>query len=207
LAKSRSVQTLGALTFAEIRHPDGSIDLRWRAGNQTGIVRGLMNRSFWLLLLAATAATSLGCSGNVSRGRALYADGYYVEAAEVFERNETKLGEWPPEKRAAYGLYRSMTLLELGDVAGAARWLHYCEWVQGRTPGALDGEQLQLVAQMHAKLDATEHRDAPPASSAGAVAAQSGQVPGPVSATQPALTPAATPTGAPAPATRKGLVP
>jgi hypothetical protein len=166
-----------------------------------------MNRSLWLLLFIGAPLTSLGCSGNVSRGHALYADGYYVEAAEVFERNETKLGEWPPEKRAAYGLYRSMTLLELGDVAGAARWLHYCEWVQGQSPGSLDGEQLRLVAQMHAKLDATRIDNAPPASSAGAVAAQSGQAPGPVSATQPALTPAATPTGAPAPATRKGLVP
>ncbi len=166
-----------------------------------------MNRSLLLLVFVGAGLTSLGCSGNVSRGRALYADGYYVEAAEVFERNEAKLGEWPAEKRAAYGLYRSMTLLELGDVAGAARWLHYCEWVQGRTPGALDSDQIQLVAQVHAKLDATRLETAPPATSAGAVAAQSGQAPGAVSTTQPALTPAATPTGAPLPTTRKGLVP
>ncbi len=174
---------------------------------QPGMVRGLMKRSLLLLVFLGGPLGSLSCSGNVSRGRALYADGYYVEAAEVFERNEGRLSEWPPEKRAAYGLYRSMTLFELGDVEGAARWLRYCEWVQGSTPGSLDAQQLTLVARMHAKLE-TQQPVAPPAPSSDAVAAQNGQSPAPVSGVAPALTPTAAPPGAPAaPAQRRGLVP
>lgn len=175
---------------------------------QTGMVRGLMKRSLLLLVFLGGPLGSLSCSGNVSRGRALYADGYYVEAAEVFERNEGRLGEWPPEKRAAYGLYRSMTLFELGDVEGAARWLKYCEWVQGSTPGSLDDQQLALVAQMHAKLETQKPLVAPPTPSSDAVAAQNGQSPAPVSGVTPALTPTAAPTGSPtAPVQRRGLVP
>lgn len=152
-------------------------------------------------------ATSLGCSGNVARGRSLYAGGYYVEAAEVFERNENNLAEWPPEKRAAYGLYRSMTLLELGDVSGAQRWLHYCQWVQGRTPGALSTREMELVAQTQAKVDARLRVDpGTPAVTDEAVAAQGGQTPGEVAGTAATLPPG--PGSAPsAPGAQKTLVP
>src|SRR5690606_10875377 len=92
--------------------------LSWR-----GMTR-LRAPMFGTVLLCA-GLTSPACTGNVKRGHALYSEGYYVEAAEVFERNERRLSEWPPDKRAAYGLYRGMTLLELGDLRGAGRWLAY----------------------------------------------------------------------------------
>lgn len=104
-----------------------------------------------VLLLAGLLGAA--CGGNVKRGHTLYQEGYYVEAAEVFERNERRLSEWPPDKRAAYGLYRGMTLLQLGDLQGAARWLAYARWIASEHPGALPAHELTLLAQSQQTLD------------------------------------------------------
>jgi hypothetical protein len=64
----------------------------------------------------------LGCSGYVKRGSALYAEGRYIEAAEVFERTEGRLAESTPREKAEYALYRGMTLLVLGDLRNSHRW-------------------------------------------------------------------------------------
>ncbi len=164
---------------------------------------GLVNRILLLSCVFGVGLASLGCSGNVSRGQALYADGYYVEAAEVFERNEKRLDEWPAEKRAAYGLYRSMTLLQLGDVSGAQRWIHYVHFVEGKTPGSLDSSEQVLLAQTEAKVDARLRTEpGPTTGTPGAVAAQSGQAPGKVTGSStlpsdPSSTGAAAPTSPP----------
>jgi|SRR5690554_4759663 len=105
------------------------------------------------VIVGAVAGVVLACGGHVSRGHSLYAEGYYVEAAEVFERSEARLSSWPPRERAAYGLYRGMTLLELGDLQGAARWLAYARWVADENPGALDGGKMQLLAQSQQNLN------------------------------------------------------
>lgn len=99
------------------------------------------------LILVSAPLGALGCGGNVARGHALYSDGYYVEAAEVFERNERRLSEWPPEKRASYGLYRGMTLMQLGDHPGAARWLAYARWVSQEHPGTLRAQEVALLIE------------------------------------------------------------
>lgn len=111
-------------------------------------------RSRWAgIVLVSATLLEVGCSGNVARGHTLYSDGYYVEAAEVFERSERRLSEWPPEKRAAYGLYRGMTLLQLGDLQGARRWLAYAHWVAGEHPGALRSEEVALLDRSQQDLN------------------------------------------------------
>lgn len=101
-----------------------------------------------LLLWCAGAALILGlvgCSGYVKRGSALYADGRYIEAAEVFERTEGRLTESSPKQRAEYGLYRGMTLLVLGDLKNAHRWLAYSYEVERAFPGVLRSDRRALL--------------------------------------------------------------
>ncbi len=93
------------------------------------------------LLLALFA----GCSNYVKRGSALYADGRYIEAAEVFERTEYRLGESSPRQQAEYGLYRGLTLLVLGDLQAAHRWLTFSYEIERTHPGALRGNRRALL--------------------------------------------------------------
>lgn len=103
------------------------------------------------LLCASLAGPA--CSSKVARGHALYSDGYYVEAAEVFERNERRLSEWPPTERATYGLYRGLTLMQLGDLKGAARWFAYARWVASEHPSVLPPQEAALLAQSEQVLN------------------------------------------------------
>ncbi len=88
-----------------------------------------------------------GCGSYVKRGTALYADGRYVEAAEVFERTEYRLQDASPRERADYGLYRGMTLLVLGDLHNAQRWLAYAYQVDRVHPGSLRSDKRALLAR------------------------------------------------------------
>src|SRR5688572_17609889 len=63
------------------------------------------------------------CTFYVHRGSDLYFQGRYIEAAQVLEQTESRLTEADPVERAEYGLYRGVTLLRLGDLDGALRWL------------------------------------------------------------------------------------
>ena len=105
---------------------------------------------------------SAACGGEyVSRGAALYGDGRYVEAAEVFERTERRLAESPSDERARFGLYRGATFLKLGDAVHAARWLGYARSIVKNDPGALDSDE---HAMLEASLKAVASiKQAPPA--------------------------------------------
>lgn len=115
------------------------------------------------LILALAAFTLAGCESHVRRGTTLYADGRYVEAAEVFERTEYRLTDCTPRERAEYGLYRGMTLLVLGDLPNARRWLTYAYEVERVAPGALrtdrrallDRGWFELGQRQRAELEAT----------------------------------------------------
>lgn len=100
-----------------------------------------------LLTLAASALLlTTACGGHfVTRGTALYDDAHYVEAAEVFERTEARLGDSSNSERARFGLYRGATFLKLGDTAHAARWLGYARSVVKTDPDALSGDDLGLL--------------------------------------------------------------
>ena len=111
-------------------------------------------RCNWLASLLL--GMSFACASNNDRGNVLYADGRYVEAAEVFEHNEVSVATLDGRERARYGLYRGMTLLKLGDIDGAAKWLYYA---QAQTPGSLtqpDQRALQLTWEQLDKVRAQE---------------------------------------------------
>ena len=88
---------------------------------------------------------SMGCSSYVKRGEALYADGRYIEAAEVFERTEDRIGEASARQRAEYGTYRGLTLLVLGDLSNAQRWFDYAYGVERAAPGSLSADRRALL--------------------------------------------------------------
>jgi hypothetical protein len=83
----------------------------------------------------------------VGRGSDLYHQGRYIEAAHVLEKTESRLAEATTLERAAYGLYRGATLLRLGDLAGARRWLDYAQAVEGKWPGSLRPDEQNLLSE------------------------------------------------------------
>jgi hypothetical protein len=97
-------------------------------------------RSFgWVVF--GLALGGAGCSSYVKRGGVLYAEGRYVEAAEVFEHTESQLGPASPREKAEYGTYRGLTLLVLGDLRNAHRWLAYAYQLEQLYPGSLRSRQ------------------------------------------------------------------
>lgn len=139
-----------------------------------------------LLGTGALTLCLLGCSSSVRRGATLYADGRYIEAAEVFERNEHQLRTLSAEQQAEYGVYRGVTLHALGDTANARRWLTYAYDVERATPGALNASGRALLERAWAALDKAR---VPPARPPTAIAAT--QPSPPISAPAIAPTPAA----------------
>lgn len=107
-----------------------------------------------------------GCSNYVKRGSALYADGRYIEAAEVFERTEYRLHDSSPRQQAEYGLYRGLTLLVLGDLQEAHHWLTFAYEVERAHPGSLRGNRRALLDrgwfELAQRLRSTPPRGAPP---------------------------------------------
>jgi tetratricopeptide (TPR) repeat protein len=104
-------------------------------------------RAWPIVVVWLSLALPLGCSNYVKRGSTLYADGRYVEAAEVFERTEPRLKDATPREGAEYGLYRGLTLLKLGDLRNAHRWLTYAYIVERTYPGSLRGNRRSLLDQ------------------------------------------------------------
>jgi tetratricopeptide (TPR) repeat protein len=144
-------------------------------------------RSPWIAALAvATALGAASCNGQyVKRGSALYSDGRYVEAAEVFERTEYRLAESSSRERAEYGLYRGMTLLVLGDLRNAESWLTYAYEVERREPGALRPERRALLERGWFELGQRVRAKPPPAAAAPGTAIAASQPPPPLAPPRP----------------------
>jgi len=99
-----------------------------------------------LTLVACALWLTTACGAHyVTHGTALYDDGHYVEAAEVFEKTEERLASSSNSERARFGLYRGATFLKLGDVPHAAHWLGYARSIVTRDPDALDSDDLALL--------------------------------------------------------------
>ncbi len=116
-----------------------------------------------LLALCALAAALAGAACGqhyVARGADLYGQGHYVEAAEVFERTESRLTSSSASDQARFGVYRGATLLQLGDAAHAARWLGYAQRIASRQPDALGEDERELLGASLQRLAAT--RPSPP---------------------------------------------
>jgi hypothetical protein len=139
------------------------------------------------------------CGGHVRRGATLYADGRYIEAAEVFELTESRLREASTRERAEYGLYRGMTMLVLGDLRNAHRWLTYAYSIERYEPGSLSGDRRALLDRGWYELG-QRLREQPPAVTQPAGPA--------LAATQPSTRSVAPATVTPPPHTeRRTLVP
>jgi len=93
----------------------------------------------------ALALVLSACSSHIKHGGVLYAEGQYIEAAEVFERTEERLPELSVRERAEYGAYRGLTFLALGDLRQAHRWMTYAYSIERVAPGSLRaGERVRL---------------------------------------------------------------
>lgn len=106
----------------------------------SGSTASRLGRGLLVFLLSA-------CTFYVHRGSDLFYQGRYIEAAQVLEQTETRLVEADPVERAEYGLYRGATLLRLGDLDGALRWLEYARIWESRHPGALDAQERELLEE------------------------------------------------------------
>lgn len=141
-------------------------------------------------MIGAAAALLLACGAHyVTRGADLYADGYYVEAAEVFERTESRLEDSSPAERARYGLYRGATLLALGDARRAERWLRFSQNVLLAKSDALSADERVMLGR--ALAVAARQRPKLPLGSDGPAVATSQSLPAADAA--PELAPAAEP--------------
>lgn len=77
------------------------------------------------------------CGGYVARGRHLYAEGRYIESAELLARHERELADEPPGRQAEYATYRGLSNLVIGNYPEAQRWMTYAYEIVGRYPRAL----------------------------------------------------------------------
>lgn len=163
----------------------------WHSPALTGTIRFVVP---WHALLVAAGAVILalagtGCSSYVKRGCSLYTEGRYVEAAEVFERTEHRLRNSTPRQQAEYGLYRGLTLLALGDVRNAHRWMAYAYEVERWRPGALRPNRRGLLDRGWFELGRRLNA-APPQPAQPGTALAASQPPQPAPPPQPALRPA-----------------
>jgi|SRR5688572_1224536 hypothetical protein len=113
-----------------------------RRSRQSGDVCGAL-----ALGIALFAAAAAGCTHYVDRGSDLYYQGRYIEAAHVLEKTEPRLTGASHVEQATYGLYRGATLLRLGDLEGADRWLSYCQTVATRHPQVLRSDEQELLQE------------------------------------------------------------
>jgi hypothetical protein len=97
--------------------------------------------------VALFATSAAGCTHYVDRGSDLYYQGRYIEAAHVLEKTEPRLTGASHVEQATYGLYRGATLLRLGDLEGAERWLSYCQTVATRHPLVLRSDERELLQE------------------------------------------------------------
>ena len=97
------------------------------------------------LLLICLVLSASACGSPIGRGTTLYEQQSYIEAAEVFERTQSRLLGMDPADRARYGLYRGLTLMALGDLRGAERWLDYADAQERAQPGLLASDERAML--------------------------------------------------------------
>ncbi len=93
------------------------------------------------LLIVVVVLGGVGCGGYVHRGRHLYQEGRYIEAAEVLEQNERRVAEETPSQQAEYATYRGLSMLILGNYPEASRWMTFAYSLERARPGTLKPER------------------------------------------------------------------
>ena len=125
--------------------------------------RGAGRRNQWgnPVLWVVALAFALGCaSSSVTRGAEFYAQGRYIDAAQVFEYDERNLPAYGPQDRARYALYRGATLRALGDHEGARQWLAYGKRLGARSFS--ESERVLLMQNLDAVAPSPRPGDARP---------------------------------------------
>lgn len=144
---------------------------------------------------ASVAASSIaliacGAGHHVQRGADLYGEGRYVEADEVFARNEPRLARASLSQQATYAAYRGATFIALGDLPHAQRWLSFATDIERRHPGTLRTDER---AFLDGAWRALTNRLQPTPPAAATALASSSQVP--VPSVQVVTPPSAPPQG------------
>ena len=80
----------------------------------------------------------------MSSAETAYQDGRYFEAAEGLAEREHEIPDLTPRQQARYGVYRGMSLLQIGDYEGAHRWLLYAKLLEDKKP-TLSSRQKRLL--------------------------------------------------------------
>jgi hypothetical protein len=132
-----------------------SLSARGRRGNWEARSSGARLILVQVRFIAALGAFALAtaCSPYVRRGEALYYEGRFIEAAEVFELTEQNLQGSAPEVCAEYSLYRGLTFLRLDDLESARVWLGRAQVLDQKNPGMLSQVQRALLARGRSELD------------------------------------------------------
>jgi len=124
-----------------------------------------------LLACAVLAMCSCG-SSHVKRGAALYAEGRFIEAADIFEKTEYMLEDSDSKQRAEYAAYRGLTMLGLGDLRHAQQWMAYAYQVEKIHPGSLRPEERDKLDSGWSELgNRLQRAPAPPSTPGTALAA------------------------------------
>jgi hypothetical protein len=105
------------------------------------------------VIAALLVALVSACSPYVRRGEALYHEGRYIEAAEVFELTERNLGQSTPDVCAEYSLYRGLTFLRLDDLPSARTWLNHASELAQKDPDMLSPVQRAALARGRAEVE------------------------------------------------------
>jgi tetratricopeptide (TPR) repeat protein len=104
-------------------------------------------------LVAVVVAMAAACSPYVRRGEALYHEGRYIEAAEVFELTEENLPQSSAQVCAEYSLYRGLTYLRLDDLANARAWLNHASQMAQKEPATFTAVQRAALARGRAEVE------------------------------------------------------
>lgn len=115
----------------------------------------MFTRRFGVL---TTLCGALACASQTQFPRDLYVQRHYIEAEDLFDHMEGDLAQLSIADRAAYGVYRGMTLLALGDFRRAQRWLSYATMLERDDSQALAPAQKALLEQGWLRVDAEQAR-------------------------------------------------
>jgi hypothetical protein len=105
----------------------------------------LLSLSFFLLLAA-------GCGGYLSSAQRAYNDGRYLEAAEKLGDHEDEVAQLSPRGKVSYGLYYGLSLMMLGDLDNAERWLLFAEGVEAQKPGTLRADERAEISAARTRI-------------------------------------------------------
>jgi TolA-binding protein len=96
-----------------------------------------------LLLVLCAAA----CSGALAEGKSQFEQGRYAAAKQTFASAEGASRGYGDRDRAAYALYRGLTLGALGDRAQAGVWLREARAIEDAHPGALTPDDARRLKE------------------------------------------------------------